>query len=225
VTFFAATNRKKDRAGVAGILEPVKSRFLFIVQLETNFEDWVEWALRNNYPPELTGFIRFRPPLLHQFEPDKNREDEMQQFPCPRTVAHVGDIMMRGYPEELHYELFEGAIGKGFAAEFKGFLEIYKRLPNPDNVIKRPDKAKVPDDPAVLYALTAALAARANEENMENIIAYSSRLNDASNFPDDMARPEFSVALVRDCIRRDPEIQNTAAFIDWASEHADVIIN
>src|SRR5271156_851581 len=33
VTFVAATNRRADRAGVSGILEPVKSRFATIVEL------------------------------------------------------------------------------------------------------------------------------------------------------------------------------------------------
>ena len=34
VCFIAATNNKEDKAGVSGILEPVKSRFCSIIQLE-----------------------------------------------------------------------------------------------------------------------------------------------------------------------------------------------
>ena len=44
VTFVAATNRRSDRAGVAGILEPVKSRFACIVELEPTIDDWSQWA-------------------------------------------------------------------------------------------------------------------------------------------------------------------------------------
>ncbi len=33
VVFIAATNRRTDRAGVSGILEPVKSRFATLVEL------------------------------------------------------------------------------------------------------------------------------------------------------------------------------------------------
>src|SRR5688572_28860406 len=36
VTFLAATNRKEDKAAVSGLLEPVKSRFASIVELEVN---------------------------------------------------------------------------------------------------------------------------------------------------------------------------------------------
>ena len=39
VVFLAATNRRTDRAGVSGILEPVKSRFTTILELEANLDD------------------------------------------------------------------------------------------------------------------------------------------------------------------------------------------
>ena len=61
VTFLAATNRRTDRAGVTGLLEPVKSRFVSIINLDVDLEDWVKWALANNLPTELIAFIRFRP--------------------------------------------------------------------------------------------------------------------------------------------------------------------
>jgi MoxR-like ATPase len=45
VTFIAATNRREDKAGVTGMLEPVKSRFASIVELEVDTNDWCKWAL------------------------------------------------------------------------------------------------------------------------------------------------------------------------------------
>ena len=39
VSFVAATNRRTDRAGVSGILEPVKSRFVSMIGLEPNLDD------------------------------------------------------------------------------------------------------------------------------------------------------------------------------------------
>src|SRR5208337_1991806 len=53
VCFLAATNRRSDRAGVTGMLEPVKSRFVSIVELETDVESWVSWALKAALPIEL----------------------------------------------------------------------------------------------------------------------------------------------------------------------------
>ena len=120
VTFVAATNRRIDQAGVQGLLEPVKSRFISIVELTPDLEDWCKWALENNMPPELVAFIRFRPNLLFDFTPTK----DLVNSSCPRTVANVGKLINMGIPKELEYELFTGAAGEKFASEFVGFLKI-----------------------------------------------------------------------------------------------------
>lgn len=61
VTFLAATNRRQDRAAVTGILEPVKSRFATILNLEPDLNDWSKWAINAQMPPELIAFVRYRP--------------------------------------------------------------------------------------------------------------------------------------------------------------------
>src|SRR3990167_5620340 len=69
ISFIAASNRRTDRAGVSGLLEPVKSRFTAILDLDPDLDDWSEWALANQVRPELLAFLRFRPDLLHNFRP------------------------------------------------------------------------------------------------------------------------------------------------------------
>ena len=107
VTFVAATNRREDKAGVQGILEPVKSRFFSIVELETDIEDWVKWAIESNMPAELIAFVRFRPDLLNDFKPTR----EMKNSPCPRTLAFIGKAINAGLPSDLEFEFFAGAAG------------------------------------------------------------------------------------------------------------------
>lgn len=209
VCFIAATNRKQDKAAVTGILEPVKSRFATIIELTPDLEDWVSWALRAGLPTELIAFIRFRPGLLHNFTPSA----DITNSPCPRTVANVGALMGLGLTPDLEYEAFSGAAGEGFAAEFMGFLQIFRKLPNPDSVLLNPDSAEVPTDPATLYALTGALARKASENTMDRLTRYSYRLP-----------AEFSVLLMRDSVRNDGQVVNTRAFIEWSSKNADVLI-
>jgi len=209
VTFAAATNRKEDKAGVSGILEPVKSRFVSIWQLDPDLDDWVKWALANNLPTELIAFIRFRPNLLCDFSPTA----DIVNSPCPRTVANVGRCMQDGYPEDLEYEVYAGAAGEGFAVELMGFLKIYRKLPNPDVIIMAPEKAEVPEDPATLHALSGALAARAGENNLERICVYGNRMP-----------TEFNVTMMRDIITRDGSLVATRAFIGCASKNNEIII-
>lgn len=209
VCFIAATNRHTDRAGVSGILEPVKSRFAAIVELEPDLSDWVAWALDNNMPTPLIAFIRFRPGMLFDFRPT----NDMTNSPCPRTVANVGKLINAGIPSALEYEAFAGAAGEGFAAEFCGFMRIFRSLPNPDVILMSPDTANVPEDPATLYALTGALARKASDNTIDRLITYSHRLP-----------AEFSVLMVRDCVQACPTVVNSRSFIEWASKNADVLI-
>jgi len=209
VTFISATNGHLDRAGVTGLFETVKSRHKTIIELTTDMNDWVPWALKAGLPTELIAFIRFRPGLLHDFQPT----NELKNSPCPRTVEAVGRLFQAGVPAHLEYEVYSGAAGEGFASEFMGFLNIFRNLPNPDVVLMKPQDADVPEDPATLYAICGALAHRANENNMERLVTYANRLP-----------KEFSVLLVRDSHDKHPEIANTRAFIDWATTHNDVMI-
>lgn len=209
VCFVAATNRHKDGAAVSGILEPVKSRFVTIINLEVNTDDWVYWALQNNIPTELIAFIRFRPRLLFQFESSK----EIKNSPSPRTIHNLAKIMMMGIDKDVEYEVFSGTVGEGFAAEFISFLRIYRNLPDIDGIILDPQKAKVPDDPSTQYAIAVALAKKAKEDNMDSIVTYSKRLP-----------KEISVMLMKDAQRTNPSIINTRAWIEWASEMSATII-
>jgi hypothetical protein len=143
VRFIAATNRRQDRAGIQGVLEPVKSRFASILHLQSDHEDWVTWALAKELPTALIAFIRFRPQLLHDFMPT----NDLVNSPSPRTVASVGQMLNKQLPHTLEYAMIAGAAGEGFATEFKAFLEIFRQLPNPDMIVLSPDKVEVPEDP------------------------------------------------------------------------------
>lgn len=211
VTFLAATNRREDKAGVAGLLEPVKSRFASIVELEVDTNDWCRWALhKGNMPVELVAFIRFRPELLDNFVPSK----DIVNSPSPRTVAYIGKMQNAGIPTDLQFEMFKGAAGEGFAAEYCSFLNIYKNLPNIDQIFLSPDSVPVPKEAAVLYAISGALASKITATNAENAFKYIERLP-----------AEVGVACIKDTVTRTKDITNTKAFAVWAADKGNLIFN
>ncbi len=221
VTFVAASNRRQDMAGVTGILEPVKSRFSSIIQLNVDLEDWTKWALENDMPVELINFIRFRPNLLMDFKPSK----DMVNSPCPRTVAAVGRWMKAGVPKEIEFETYAGAAGEGFASEFVAFLKIYRGLPDLDLVIKSPTVVEIPGDLATLYALCAGLAAKVDEQNFDQIVKFANRLVDPIDVNGKtVCYREYSVMLLKDCLARNPKLQKSKSFIEWASKNAKLFI-
>lgn len=208
VRFIAATNRKEDKAGVSGILEPVKSRFASIVELEVTTDDWVKWALNNNMPVELIAFIRFRPALLDDFKPSK----DIVNSPSPRTVASIGKqqtaglTKIPGITKEFENEVYKGAAGEAFAIEYMAFLEIFRNMPNVDQIIMNPTSAAVPTEAGILFALSGAMAHRMSDTNISACITYLKRIPG-----------EFMASCVKDAITRKPQLTNTRGFIDFAS--------
>jgi len=209
VCFVAATNRRTDRAGVSGVIEPMKSRFSTIVPLDISLDDWVQWALQNDIPVEFIAFARFRPDVLSDFKPT----NDLTNSGSPRTFANAVKMYQLGLPQEIEYETLAGSIGEGFAAELVGFLKIFRSLPNPDSILMNPEKADVPTDPATLYATCGALARKASEQTIGRLVTYANRLS-----------AEFSVLLIRDCVGLAPGVVNSRSFIEWSSRNSEVLL-
>jgi hypothetical protein len=209
VTFLAATNRREDKAAVSGLLEPVKSRFASIIELEVNVNDWLQWALKNSMPTELIAFVQMEPDYLTAFAPTK----DIINSPSPRTIANVGKQHMAGIPEKFELAAFVGAVGQEFAVKYHGFLKLYRELPSIDNIILDPAGCAVPRDLQVQYATVVGLAKRMTPQNIGPICTYLDRLP-----------PEMSIACMKDAVTKNGQLSKTRTFIDWASKKSTVFI-
>lgn len=209
VSIVACTNRTTDRAGVHTLLEPVKSRFVTIVTVEPDFEDWRTWALKQkDFPFELIGFVQLRQDCLRDFKPTGSMENTCS----PRTLHSVAKLMQAKVPAHLEYEAFSGAIGSGRAAELRGYLQVYRNLPDLDDIVRNPKKAEVPEKPDVRCALAVGLANIACEKNFGAICTYAGRL------PED-----YDVLCVTMALRKVPALITTKAAEDWAEKHPEVV--
>lgn len=216
----AAGNRSTDRAIVNQMSTALKNRFTHL-NYEVNNDDWCEWALRSNIAVEVLGFIRFRPMLLNEFEQRNESKEEKervqrlkdaQAFATPRSWEFLSKVVQQKPSSDIEYELYTGIVGEGAAAEFMGYLKYYRDLPNLDALLMNPGAAKVPEEPATLYALATGLATKATEDNMERVVKYTLRLP-----------AEFQVLLMKDAIARDNSLSQTKSFNAWAIANADVM--
>ena len=206
VTFVAATNRRTDRAGVSGILEPVKSRFATIVELVPDLDQWCSWALDNGIAAEIVAFVRFRPELFNNFEPSA----DLSNCPLPRTWSHVSRLMDLDLDADVLAPAICGAVGEGAGAEFIAFLRLWSDLPDIDGILSGKVPPVIPTQPGTLYAVCTALSRRVDVDNFANVAAYAMRLVEAGN-------GEFAVLLVRDCEQKTPAICNTEAYVRLAT--------
>jgi hypothetical protein len=204
VTFWAATNDTSHKAGVNALLEPVKSRFHTIIELDPSVDDWVTWALNNDMPAELVGFIRFRPDLLCKFEPTR----ELTNSPSPRTAANCGDLFNAGIRD---MEVFAGAAGAGFAAEFVGFCKVFASLPDLDQIFMDPMGSVVPTDPATLFAVSAGVVKKISKDNADRGFQYMGRMP-----------KEYEICTGRDAMRVHKDwLKIHPAYMKWCLRNAE----
>ena len=205
----AAGNRETDRAVTSRISSALANRFTH-VEFNVNLEDWVRWALSNNIREEVIAFLRFRPVLLHDFDPKRDEK----AFPTPRSWEFVSEILKTGVNEDLLFELISGTVGKGAASEFVGFLKIFNELPDPEDLIEKKSDWQPPEDePALLYALSQVIASKADTERIGKILDFAS-----------LMPKEFEILVVKDSIKNNKEIVETEAFSKWAVENSKVLI-
>ena len=124
------------------------------------------------------------------------------------TWEMVSNIVHRrgGLDPVAERALFRGTVGEAAAVEFSAFLQVWHELPHPRTVIDDPEGTVIPDNASALIALCGSLYRMADDINLGAIVTYATRL-----------RREVGEFLVGSCIRREPALQHTQAFIQWAA--------
>ena len=214
ITIIAATNGRGHRAGVSGILEPVKSRFYTIVNLVPDVDDWCAWAYGAGIEPMRIAFIRYRPTLLSNFQPTA----DLTNSPSPRTHYKADCIEKLHLSPTVEAIAQSGATGEGCALEYLAFRQMANSLVNLDAILMDPDKAKIPSKPSELYATSIGLAGKANTTNFARIATYAVRMAQDG-------KGEFAVLLVRDAIRKDEKIQYSDTYVRMMSGPIGALIS
>ena len=206
-SIMACGNRHSDRGVTHRMPTPLASRFVHI-EIKVDTQDWCAWAATHGIAPEVLFYIQMRPDMLHRFDP-QSRE---AAFACPRTWEYASNVVnqRQNLDPDTERALFRGAVGEAAAIEFSAFLKVWRELPHPKAVIDDPENADVPENASALIALCGSLYRMANDVNLGSIVTYATRL-----------RREVGEFLVGSCIRRDPGLQRTDAFIRWAAARTD----
>jgi hypothetical protein len=114
-------------------------------------------------------------------------------------------------PDAVRHHLVAGLVGQKAATEFAGFVQVYRSAPPVAAILANPAGAKVPSEPGVQYAVALALARAADPANFGGVLQYMQRVG-----------REFEIVTATDAIRRNPDLTDTRAFVDWAARNSDV---
>ena len=209
-----AGNRVIDKGVAYKMPTPLANRMTHF-EIYADLEDWKEWAIPNEIHPLVIGFLNFRQNLLHKFDPSS---DDLA-FPTPRAWSFVSKYL-KIYSGNIDkaYPMIAGTIGEGTAVEFKAFAKTYGKLPDVNKIMEG-EKVEVPNQPDILYALSAAITSRvgkAKEEHLRNVTKFTMDLP-----------KEFAVLTMRDMLRVPgvkEKIMTMKEWIVWAKNHKNLIV-
>ncbi len=196
-----------DRAGTSNMPTHLRDRLMFL-EIEADLEDTIAYYYSVGIDERVCAFLRFRPEWLHKFDRDANA------CPSPRSWERVSSILSWGLDPVCENEAIAGQVGRAATADFAGFMKMYDAVPDIDAMIADPDNAIVPSDPAVMYAICAALASRVNKSNAAKVIKYLERL----------PQQEFSVFVIKDALNRHRELKQADAVRKWIMSHGKNLI-
>lgn len=215
---FAAGNRQGDRGVTYSMPAPLANRFSHF-EIEAWLDDWVEWAYAHEIDSRIIAFLRFRPELLFDFDPEHNPV----AFPSPRSweFSHRALQKFTGDDAVLTQAL-QGCVGSVAGLEAAAFIKNLGKLPDIDLILQG-QVIPVPDEIDLQYAIASALVGRAIQiqgeaqatEWLGNIIDY------AAHFP----QREMGVMLISDLHHNIGQaLFEVPQFTHWAKDVADVML-
>lgn len=193
---FAAGNRLSDGGQYFKMPNALANRLCHI-DVESDLNSWVDWAIDNGIEHSLIAFLRFRPELLNTFERHVKDKVKGFAFATERQWHAVDDFLKQNQnaSNEVSHAILSGLVGGGPAAEYIGFRQVWHNMPSIDSILIDPTSAIVPEDAATQYAVMTALAARAAYDNAAQCFTYVDRFVAAG-------RAELGMLFVRDMQRR-----------------------
>lgn len=209
----AAGNLEGDRAATNRMPSHVANSFIHL-RLDIHTDDWLAFAEAHDFDPRVFAYIKWRREHLHVFDPASKEK----AFATPRAWEFVSQILRSLDASKTKLsktellEIIAGIIGKQVATEFVGFIDMMDKLVNLDEIKIRPEKVAVPDDAAVLYALSYALAGQSDARSFAPITTYVGRMKNEHQF-----------LFMKQVQMKHPELLKSKEFIAWAKKNKDFI--
>lgn len=164
---WAAGNRKQDKAAVYDMPSALKNRFLHC-NIESDFECFKRWAIKNFIDERIISFLGWRPELLHHIDHINSA------WPSPRTWEMANNLFKNNVDIKC-------AVGEGASNEFYAWLKVYEKIPDLTKILNGTGgKLSFDKEPSTKYAIILGLALRSNtSEYLKNSIEWLSNKAEA----------------------------------------------
>jgi hypothetical protein len=219
----SCSNRVSDRAGVIRPPMHLTNRECQI-SLDVDATSWAVWAERKGLHPmgiavakKLPGsiFSAAVPSTDGPFSTARSFTAAINYLAIKAGKDSKGNMKMELPSDPITQQVVAGSVGDGTAAHMFAFFKLHDQLPDIEDVIKEPMKAKCPTALDAAYAAVQLCIHYAKSENVDPIWQYIERL------PKEL-QVSSAVSL---CYSSGGTLINSKALGSWVSKNRALINN
>ena len=192
VLIVAAGNREADKGVVYRMPAPLANRFIHL-EMKPEFDDWLEWAVNNNIPKDVVGYLTFSKKDLYDFDP----KSPSRSFATPRSWSFVSELLSDDLDENTVTDLVSGAVGEGLAVKFNGPRKVASELPNPSEILDGKITEMKSKEISAMYSLTVSLCYELKEANDKKDKKFDTKVDKSLRFMMDNFDTELVVMGIK----------------------------
>jgi len=196
VSIVAAGNRETDKGVTYRMPAPLANRFLHL-ELRTDYEDWLEWAVNNFEHEQVVGYLGFAKQDLYDFDP----KSSSRAFATPRSWHFVSELLDDDdVSDSTLTDLIAGAVGEGLAVKFMAHRRVAKQMPNPSDILSGKVKKCEIKEISAMYSLSISLCYELKEADRKKVKGWDEMADNfflflMDNFPTELIVMGAKVAL------------------------------
>lgn len=170
------------------LFEHTKDRIVEVEVAKPDAKQWLMWGVQNDIHPAVLAFVDRTPQVMASFrDPDFDHDNSYVYNPrragagkycTPRSLVQASRIVWQ--KDQISDNAFRaaliGAVGGPTAAGLHDYIAFSEDLPSPDEIIKTPEKARIPDSAGARVVLLFALERRIDADTIDPIMQYVERL-------------------------------------------------
>lgn len=214
ISVIAASNGSADRSGVTKSFDFVINRRME-VRLTPDLPSWLAWAAINNVMPVSMAFAQQNPQIVFA----ESVPEKQGPWTTPRSLVMADRLLQAKATrnggvipsDPASIEAVQGIMGPG-AGQYFAFVKLEQEMPSYEDIVKNPDKVKVPQKPDAQMLVCYTLAHHLKMADADPVLKYVERMP-----------KEFAVTFATTACRRQPQLVMHKAFNAWAKENSSLM--
>lgn len=177
---------------------------------------WMDFADRNSVHPMFKAFAQEHPGVVF----GSSLPEKQGPMMTPRSFTMLANIAMNGLIDtngnisdmDAFMEEAAGCVGAPGARDISVFFKFKDEVPDWEQIVANPSKAKVPDNAGAQLMASHLCAFNVDMNTIEPAVTYIRRI-----------RKEFHVTFAKAATKRNFRLVNSKPFEKWTAEQPELV--